>query len=140
VVFSPDLHKTGFSVKEDDGIIALRERSHFTAFDDRSHVRFDAKGAYGPREHETLRTKRKILIDEAEYYLASPEDMIANKLMSGSEQDRKDVEGRYARQKQHLDMNALKSTARKLGVSTELAKLERRVKKRMAYISSEDRR
>jgi hypothetical protein len=134
------LRKRGFSLDQDDVIMALREKSHFTAFDDRSLVRIDAKGAYGPRELESMRTKRKIIVDKTECYLASPEDMIANKLLSGSEQDLRDAEGIYARQIQHLDMDALKNIVKKLGVSTELNKMERRVGKRIADLSSEDRK
>jgi hypothetical protein len=134
------LRKIGFSLDQDDVIMALREKSHFTAFDDRSLVRIDAKGAYGPRELESMRTKRKIIVDKTECYLASPGDMIANKLLSGSEQDLRDAEGIYARQIQHLDMDALKNIVKKLGVSTELNKMERRVGKRIADLSSEDRK
>ncbi len=131
------LSKRNFSVNEKDIVRALRERSHFKIFDDKSVLHIDAKGAYGPRELETLRTRRKILIDEIECYLASPEDMIANKLFSRSEQDARDAEGIYARQIQHLDMNTLRSTAERLGVSEELTKMEKRVRKRIDDLTSE---
>nr|MDO8098515.1 hypothetical protein [Candidatus Njordarchaeota archaeon] len=80
---------------------------------------------------------RKILIDETECYSASPEDMIANKLFSGSEQDIRDAEGIYVRQIQHLDMNTLRSTAERLGVSKELIKMEKRVRKRIDDLTCE---
>lgn len=133
------LRERGFSLTENDIIMALKEKSHFTAHDEKSLLRIDAKGAYGQRELETLRTKRKILIEETEIYLASPEDMIANKLLSGSEQDIRDAEGMYARQFQHIDMNGLRSAARKLGVSAQLNKMENRIRKRINDLSSKRR-
>jgi hypothetical protein len=135
-----ELNKRGFSVSREDIIMALKEKSHFTAYDDSSRTRLDGKGAYGSRELESLRTRRKITIDETEYYVACPEDMIANKLLSGSEQDISDAEGIYARQTQNLDMDFLKNTAKKLGVSKELDKLERRVRRRVARISMDERK
>jgi hypothetical protein len=133
------LRERGFSLTENDIIMALKGKSHFTAHDEKSLLRIDAKGAYGPRELETLRTKKKILIDKTEIYLASPEDVIANKLLSGSEQDIRDAEGIYARQFQHIDMNGLSSTAKKLGVSTKLNKMRNRIRKRIDDLSSQRR-
>lgn len=120
-----------FTVTESEILSALREKSHFTVFDGRSIFRIDAKGAYGSRERETLRSRRKILVDKTVCYLASPEDMIANKLLSGTLQDVRDAEGIYARQLQHLDIASLKAAARRLGVSTELTKMQRSVRKRI---------
>jgi hypothetical protein len=130
------LRKRGFSLTENDIIMALKEKSHFTAHDEKSLFRIDAKGAYGSRELETLRTKKKILIDKTEIYLASPEDMIANKLLSGDEQDIRDAEGIYVRQFQRIDMDGLRTTARKLGVSAKLKRMENRIRKRMDDLSS----
>ena len=47
-----------------------------------------------------------------EFYVASPEDMIANKLVFGSEQDIKDAEGIYVRQFDNLDMDIWRSAVR----------------------------
>ncbi|WXG43802.1 MAG: hypothetical protein WED04_07170 [Promethearchaeati archaeon SRVP18_Atabeyarchaeia-1] len=135
-VLAGALRKRDFSLTENDIMMALKEKSHFTTHDEKSLLRIDAKGAYGPRELETLRTKKKILIGKTEIYLASPEDMIANKLFSGSEQDTRDAEGIYARQFQHIDVNGLRSTARKLGVSAQLSKMDKRMRKRINNLSS----
>jgi hypothetical protein len=128
----------GFSVRKEDILTALKEKGHFTIFDDRSNYHIDAKGAYGETELETLRARRKVVLAGTECYIAAPEDVIANKLLYSSEQDVKDAEGIYARQIQHLDMNTLRSAAKRLGVSTELSKMETRVRKRIAELSSED--
>nr|MDO8098516.1 hypothetical protein [Candidatus Njordarchaeota archaeon] len=44
------LSKRSFSLNEEDIVRAVREKSHFTMFDDKSVLHIDAKGAYGPRE------------------------------------------------------------------------------------------
>jgi hypothetical protein len=137
---SSELQKRGFRVSKEEIIGALKDRSHFTALDDRSLIRLDGKGAYGSRELESLRTRRKIILGETEYYIASPEDMIANKLLSGSEQDIRDAEGIYVRQMDHLDEVFLRKTAKKLGVSEKLEKLERRVGRRIADLSTDKSR
>jgi len=133
------LTERGFSVTESDVLSGLKEKSHFTVFDRRSVFRIDAKGAYGSRELETLRTRRKIIIDKTVCYLASPEDMIANKLLTGTLQDTRDAEGIYVRQMQYLDINGLKAATRRLGVATELTKMQERVRKRMDELSPERR-
>lgn len=133
------LTERGFSVTESDVLSGLKEKSHFTVSDRRSVFRIDAKGAYGSRELETLRTRRKIIIDKTVCYLASPEDMIANKLLTGTLQDTRDAEGIYVRQMQYLDINGLKAATRRLGVATELTKMQERVRKRMDELSPERR-
>jgi hypothetical protein len=135
-----ELQKRGFSISKDETVTSLKEKSHFTALDSSSIIRLDGKGACGPRELESLRTRRKITIDEIEYYVASPEDMIANKLLSGGEQDVRDAEGIYARQLEHLDMGLLRGAAKKLGVSKELGMLERRIARRITRLPSDGRR
>lgn len=131
------LTERGFSVTDSEILSALREKSHFTVFDGRSIFRIDAKAAYGSRELETLRSRRKIIVDKTVCYLASPEDMIANKLLSGTLQDVRDAEGIYARQMQSLDMTSLRAATRRLGVSTELTKMQKRVRTRIDGLSRE---
>jgi hypothetical protein len=121
--------KSDFSINERDILAALREKSHFTIFDNHSQYRIDSKGAYGDRELETIRTRKTIQLGTVQCFIASPENTIANKLLFGSEQDILDAEGIYARQKKTLDIDALRRACRKLGVMRELANLEKRVKK-----------
>lgn len=90
--------KRGFSIRENDVLHALREKGHFTIFDERSEYHIDAKGVYGENERRTLRTRRKVRMGGVDAYIASPEDIIANKLRFGSEQDLKDAEGILIRQ------------------------------------------
>jgi hypothetical protein len=126
--FAHEFAESGFRVTVTDISAALRERSHFTIFDNHSTYRIDAKGAYEESARETLASKRPILVEGVKTYLASPEDTIANKLLYGSEQDLRDAEGILARQSGKLDLDRLRNLCRKLGVLGELSNLEKRVK------------
>jgi predicted nucleotidyltransferase len=118
----------GFSVGENDILAALKEESHFTIFDKNSEYHIDAKGVYGENERRALKRRRKVSLKGIDVYIASPEDIIVNKLLVGGEQDLKDAEGIYIRQLGKLDMRYLKETCREAGVQKELAKLVSRVK------------
>lgn len=61
-------------------------------------------------------------------YIATAEDLIASKLLYGSEQDLKDAEAIYIRQFEKLDMKYLEKICKEMGVSRELAKLKRKLK------------
>jgi len=117
----------GFSVSEEDVRSALKEKTHFTIFDEYSPYHIDAKGAYQDRELDTLKTKRSVHLDDVQCFVASPEDVIANKLLFGSEQDIRDAEGVYVRQMGKLNMNALRNLCRKLGVLGQLSRLQKRM-------------
>lgn len=76
-------------------------------------------------DQEAFQRRRKNLLDEeqnVEFYLASPEDIILNKLdwfrMSGGVSDRQwtDVMGVMKVQKEHLDMAYLRHWAQELGL------------------------
>jgi hypothetical protein len=123
-----DFAESGFSVTVQDIIAALREKAHFTIFDNHSAYRIDAKGAYGDAARETLASRRAVVLQGVRSFLASPEDTIANKLLYGSEQDLQDAEGIFVRQLESLDLDRLKSLCSKLGVLKELSNLEKRVK------------
>ena len=95
--------KRGLQTDEGDVKAALDERSHFTIFDERSEYHVDAKGVCSGKERQSLLSKKTIQLKGVDIYVASPEDTIANKLSFGSEQDIKDAEGIYIRQKGKLD-------------------------------------
>jgi len=118
--------KRGFSVSAGNILSALEKKNHFTIFDERSEYHVDAKGVYGERELRTMRTKKKTRIKGVNVYIASPEDIIANKLVFGSEQDLKDAEGIFIRQLGKLDLEYLEEICREMGVEDELAGLKRR--------------
>ncbi|MDI6885988.1 MAG: hypothetical protein QMD22_06540 [archaeon] len=79
----------------------------------------------------TLKRRRKVSLADFEFYVASPEDMIANKLLFGSEQDIKDAEGIYVRQFDNLDMGYLAERCKKLDVFEEFSAMKRRVERYM---------
>lgn len=130
----------GFSVSKEDVDIALKERQHFTIFDDRSSFHLDVKGVYGEREEETLRSRKRIMLADIEYFFSSPEDTIANKLFFGSDQDLRDAEGIYIRQAEKLDHARLTKLSERLGVAKQLSSLRKRVQRYMKEARSKERR
>ncbi|MEE8167519.1 MAG: DUF6036 family nucleotidyltransferase [Candidatus Hydrothermarchaeales archaeon] len=119
----------GFSATMDSILDSLKERSHFTIFDKHSEYHVDAKGVYSNRERRTLETKREVKIKTLKCYIAAPEDIIANKLVFGSEQDVKDAEGIYARQLPKLDLEYLERICVEMGIVKELEALKKRFEK-----------
>ena len=123
------LKRERFSIQAEDIVDALNQRSHFTIFDEVSEYHLDAKGIYSENDRLTLTKRRKVSLADFEFYVASPEDLIANKLLFGSEQDIKDAEGIYARQLDNLDMAYLEGRCKSLGVYEELFALKKRVER-----------
>ncbi|HEC77286.1 MAG TPA: hypothetical protein ENI33_08550 [Thermoplasmatales archaeon] len=129
--FVKEMEKKGFIVKIEDIKKAIKEESHFTIFDREYVFHIDVKGVYGKRERESMERKREIEIDNLKIYVASPEDVIANKLLFGSEQDVKDAESVYVRQKEKINTDYLKKRCRDLGVYKEYKEMVKRIKKYM---------
>jgi len=123
------LRVNDFFVSIEDVRSAFREKSHSTIQDKRSMLRLDIKGVYDKRDEQTLERKLSFSHLNTRIYIASPEDVIANKLLFGSEQDIKDAEGIYVRQLASLDMKYLKKFCKEMGVKDELTKMEKRIKK-----------
>jgi hypothetical protein len=118
-----------FSIQAGDIIDALKQRSHFTIFDELSEYHIDAKGIYSENDRLTLNRRRKVRLADFGFYVASPEDLIANKLLVGSEQDVQDAGGIYVRQLDDLDMAYLEERCKKLGVYEELFAMKKRVER-----------
>ena len=125
------LKREKFSIQAEDIRAALKERSHFTIFDDLSEYYIDGKGIYSGNDRLTLEKRRKVRLADFEFYVASPEDIIANKLLFGSEQDVKDAEGIYARQFDNLDMAYLEERCERLEVYEEFSTMKRRVERNL---------
>lgn len=125
--FLSSLKRRGLDTSAYEVESALRERSHFTIFDKRSEYHVDAKGLYSDADRQTFSRRKRIRVGGVSCHLSSPEDLIAHKLLFGSEQDIRDAEAIYARQKDRLDMAYLRRKCRKLGVSGELKALKDRV-------------
>ena len=54
-------------------------------------VRLGIKEIYGENDMITLKRRREVKLADYKFYVASPGDLIANKLLFGSEQDVKDA-------------------------------------------------
>ncbi len=125
------LKKEKFSIQAEDIRDALKERSHFTIFDDLSEYYMDAKGIYSENDRLTLKRRREVNLADFGFYIASPEDTIANKLLFGSDQDMRDAEGIYVRQFGNLDMAYLEERCKKLEVYDDFLRMKERVERSM---------
>jgi hypothetical protein len=125
------LKENDFFADEEDIKVAFEEESHATIEDKTSMIRLDIKGIYNENDQITLKRRRKVRLADFEFYVASPEDIIANKLLFGSEQDVKDAEGIYARQFDNLDMAYLEERCARLEVNEEFSSMKRRVERRI---------
>ena len=106
---------------------AIVEGGHVTIQDTRSTYRIDLVPASTPAHREALKTKRRISWRGRRLPMAAPEHTIVVKLLWGSAQDLEDALGIYLRQKEKLDMGAMRAFARRRGVTRELRDLEARV-------------
>ncbi|MBE0516894.1 MAG: nucleotidyl transferase AbiEii/AbiGii toxin family protein [Methanophagales archaeon] len=125
------LKANDFFADEGDIKVALEEKSHATIEDKTSMIRLDIKGIYTENDLITLKRRRKINLTDFEFYVASPEDTIANKLLFGSEQDIKDAEGIYVRQFDNLETGYLTECCNNLDVLEEFSAMKRRVERYM---------
>jgi len=125
------LQGNDFFADEEDIKTAFEEKSHATIEDKTSMIRLDIKGIYGENDMIALKRRRKLNFADFVFYVASPEDIIANKLLFGSEQDVKDAEGIYARQFENMDMAYLEERCKKIEVYEEFLTLKRRVERSM---------
>lgn len=105
---------------------ALIEGGHVTIQDTRSVYRIDLVPASTDAHREAIRTKRHVVWRGRRLPMAAPEHTIVMKLLWGSEQDLEDAFGMYLRQKDHLDIRALRSLARRNRVARELKDLVER--------------
>jgi hypothetical protein len=111
------------AVSADDVRNSLEEKTHFTVFDKLSDFHADIKGTYTGHDESALRRRREVEIGDMTVYIASPEEIIAMKLFYGSEQDIKDAEGVYLRQKNRLDLPYLKKLCDELGVLSDFERI-----------------
>jgi hypothetical protein len=94
-------------------------------------IRLDIKGIYNENDRITLKRRRRVSLANFEFYVASPEDTSANKLLFGSEQDVKDAEGIYVRQLDNLDMAYLEDRCEQLEVLDEFLTMKTRVERQI---------
>jgi hypothetical protein len=115
------LTEHGFRVSADDITEALRERSHFTATDLESGYHLVLKGSYDAHDDATLERRRDVRLGDLRVCVASPEDLLATKLLMGSERDLADAKAILIRRAGKLDMDYLRDLCERLGVSEELS-------------------
>lgn len=120
--------RAGFLASAQDLHDALVEGGHVTVHDTRSVYRIDLVPARTEAHREALRTKRRIAWRGRRLPFAAPEHTIVMKLRWGSEQDLEDALAIYLRQKDKLDLRAMRAFARRNRVDRALRDLERRAK------------
>lgn len=113
----------GFRVSADDIRAALEEKSHFTATDLESGYHLDLKGSYDTHDDATLERRRDVRLDDMRVSVASPEDLLAMKLLMGSDRDLADAKAILIRRAGKLDMEYLRGLCERLGVSEELRRI-----------------
>lgn len=134
------LKANDFFADEKDIEAAFEEKSHATIEDKTSMIRLDIKRIYRENDRITLKRRRKVRLADFEFYVASPEDTIANKLLFGSEQDVKDAEGIYVRQFDNLDKAHLEESCKRLEVYEDFLAMKKRVERNMHEIRGKIRR
>jgi len=117
------------TTRDIDVIVDLKDTEKFVRFDEEYLYHIDVKGAYSKKERESLKNKKEVKIDDFAIYVSSPEDTIANKLLYGSEQDIKDAESIYVRQKEKMDFSYLEKRCRELNVYEEYKEMVKRIEK-----------
>lgn len=123
------LRDDDFSISTDDIREALKEKSHFTVFDNKSVYRLDIKGVYTELDKQSFGRRVKKRIDDLEIWMNSAEDAVLFKLMFGSEQDLNDARSILLRQK-NLDMDYLNKKSKELKVDDKLSKLLKEIKQK----------
>jgi hypothetical protein len=107
---------------------AFAERAHATILDKQSLLRIDLKGAYSASEQDSLTHRRKQQFHDHFIFIDSPENLIAHKLLFGSEQDFQDALAVFARTEEILDTERLNKMISSLGVEKEFSLLEKIIK------------
>lgn len=128
------LRDNDFFASEEDFKMALNEKSHCSMIDKKSSLRLDIKGVYNTMDKKTLENKRKITLQGTKIYIASPEDLIVNKLLFGSEQDIKDAKSIMIRQ-ENLDENYIKKVSEVIGIWKDYRNLKKKIKKSLKEYS-----
>ena len=124
VDFADFLKKNGFSVDAEDIEAALKEKSHFTIFDDASDYVIDAKGLYSDFDRESFNRRRKADILGHEVWVSPPEDTILIKLQFGSDQDMRDARSILERQAGKLDESYLNRKINEFGLQKQFEKIK----------------
>ena len=122
------LRRNDFFADIEDMKAALKERTHCTVQDKKSMIRLDIKGIYNEMDRRTFERRRSFRYGGTRIYIASAEDTIANKLVFGREQDLRDAEGIFIRQRRKLEMKYLEKICREMGVTKELVELKRKAR------------
>lgn len=127
--FVDALARQGLRVGRLDFRDAFEDRSHVTAFDDRTGFHVDVKLAFTAEEKVQVGDAVRIPYHEGALSVIRPEDTVAYKLKFGSPQDIADARSVLVRQEGRLDHGRLRALTLRLGVAAELDRLEREIQR-----------
>lgn len=126
--FANFFRSNGFSIDAEDLRSSFAKQAHATILDKQSSIRIDLKGAYSAREQESLAHRRKQQVYDHFIFIDSAENLIAHKLLFGSEQDFQDALAVFARTEDILDKERLNKLISSLGVEKEFSLLEKTIR------------
>lgn len=95
----------------EDIYLALKEKSYFSIFDEKSPFRVDAKGVYLKLDEVALQNRKEIRLFDTNVWAESPEDLIIAKLIYGSPKDIEDAVSVFANLRSQLNLDYLKKRA-----------------------------
>ena len=123
------LLRNKFHVELEDIRAALKEKTHFTVFDEKSLYTLDVKGLYTEFDRNTFKRKKKVKLYGRYIWVCSPEDLILSKLMFGSEQDLNDAKSVMVRQAGRLDKVYLEKKVKEMGLKNVYSKIVREIER-----------
>jgi hypothetical protein len=106
---------------------ALDQRTRFPVRQDGNGLSLSLRGANGKRDRSLMEGRKVVELHGVAFPLGSPEDAIADLLVSDRAQDVMDAEGIYLRQHPCLDMDRLEGICKALKVRRRLARMRKRM-------------
>ena len=121
--FADFMEKNDFLIEEEEIKAALKEKSHFSVFDNKSIFRIDIKGVYDDLDRDSFSRRKNIHFMGLNLFINTPEDAIIAKLVFGSYRDLEDAKGIILRHGKELDLNYIKDKCKKHKVLDKLEKI-----------------
>ncbi len=106
---------------------AMREGGHATVFDEHSIFHVDLKPAVDEVTRASIRGGVRMKLLGVEVVFSAPEDVVAHKLRFGSDRDIEDAETILERQRDRIDLPALRERCQELGVLDRLEAVRERL-------------
>ncbi|MDH5404167.1 MAG: nucleotidyltransferase [Candidatus Heimdallarchaeota archaeon] len=116
--FVEKLQENGFDASIND-MKGFEEKVHISIFYKESMFRIDIKGIYQEKDRESIQEAKMISFENMQIQIDTPENIIFNKLIFGSQVDIEDALAVLKKNEQTLDFKKLKSKCEKYGILQE---------------------